>query len=442
MNRFLAFCILVCACLGQTAHADSPAAYALFNSTCALGELADDGTNTTGPVFDFTFADFPFTFHVERARCTVDTTKSFLRIGMTSASGFEKRPRVAIVQDGVELGYFGFSLNDLDYRTANGFSWERCNFDCTNIYGSGFAGIKPWPGVSFSPQRAFQLVAKVQDGRTVTMNVPAAPASGVPPLAAQARGLWWNPDESGWGLLMDRNLDGIVFANWYTFDVNGEPTWFAMPNGRTIAPNVVVGDVYWPQGPTAFTEYDAKKFVPGEPVGRFRIEFIGNTAANFHFDVLGRSGTKAVVPMKFRYGPNNDECTHLRGAWWDPAQNGIGVGFEGSIGGTNYPVPSRCPVHAVWSTYNAEGRPTWYFSGLFDTAPTAPFGYPPLPIHYAGPLHQVRGPFFGGAYQASQVVVSPPLGEWRLEFNPAGELVPTITSTAGTYRSTLRRFNY
>ena len=148
--------------------------------------------------------------------------------------------------------------------------------------------------------------------------------------------------------------------------------------------------------------------------------------------------------MKFRVGRSNLECTAQRGAWWNSAQPGIGFGFEGSLETeTFFERLSHCPLHAVWSTYNAQGRPTWYFSGLFEINPQRPLAYPDRADNYAGPLYQVRGSYFGAPYQASQVVVGAPLGEWRLVRGVSpGDLVVTLRKNTDTYQTVLRRFDY
>src|SRR6185503_19971412 len=44
------------------------------------------------------------------------------------------------------------------------------------------------------------------------------------------QGLWWNPNESGWGVNIAQQGD-VWFAAWYTYDRSGKPTWFVMPRG-------------------------------------------------------------------------------------------------------------------------------------------------------------------------------------------------------------------
>ena len=43
--------------------------------------------------------------------------------------------------------------------------------------------------------------------------------------ATNYQGLWWNADESGWGINFAHH-DNTIFATWFTFDVDTSPLWF------------------------------------------------------------------------------------------------------------------------------------------------------------------------------------------------------------------------
>src|SRR5690606_1690932 len=49
-----------------------------------------------------------------------------------------------------------------------------------------------------------------------------------PLLPALRSGIWWIPSESGWGLFVFEQ-GGVLAAAWYTYDQDGEPTWFVSP---------------------------------------------------------------------------------------------------------------------------------------------------------------------------------------------------------------------
>src|SRR5690606_27877307 len=41
-------------------------------------------------------------------------------------------------------------------------------------------------------------------------------------------GVWWDPAESGWGLMVT-DQGNVLAPYWYAPDVDGEPTWFLAP---------------------------------------------------------------------------------------------------------------------------------------------------------------------------------------------------------------------
>lgn len=52
----------------------------------------------------------------------------------------------------------------------------------------------------------------------------------LPAGAANYTDLWWNKDESGWGLTLAHHNDKI-FGVWYVYDADGKPFWVVMSDG-------------------------------------------------------------------------------------------------------------------------------------------------------------------------------------------------------------------
>lgn len=62
--------------------------------------------------------------------------------------------------------------------------------------------------------------------------------------------LWWNPDESGWGINIVQHPSGIIFATWFVYGSDGRATWYVVPEGRWGASGTgYVGPVYRTTGP-------------------------------------------------------------------------------------------------------------------------------------------------------------------------------------------------
>lgn len=61
--------------------------------------------------------------------------------------------------------------------------------------------------------------------------------------------IWWNPDESGWGLNIVQHGSGIIFATWFVYGQDGRPTWYVVPEGQWRTPSEYRGPVYRTAGP-------------------------------------------------------------------------------------------------------------------------------------------------------------------------------------------------
>ena len=52
--------------------------------------------------------------------------------------------------------------------------------------------------------------------------------------------LWWNPNESGWGLNVVQHASRNIFAVWFTYDANASPRWFVITGGTTTVKTATV----------------------------------------------------------------------------------------------------------------------------------------------------------------------------------------------------------
>ena len=62
--------------------------------------------------------------------------------------------------------------------------------------------------------------------------------------------LWWNADESGWGINIVQHPSNNIFAVMYTYDASRKPIWLVLPGGTWTASNNFVGAWYEAVGPT------------------------------------------------------------------------------------------------------------------------------------------------------------------------------------------------
>jgi hypothetical protein len=104
--------------------------------------------------------------------------------------------------------------------------------------------------------------------------------------------MWYNANESGWGLsFMQHRETNQVFAVWYTYDPRAnddgtrfKPLWIVMPGGTWTTPTSITGNVFVTVGTPV-----PQAWVPGNlkltPVGTFTITFSGSGSGTFTYDV-------------------------------------------------------------------------------------------------------------------------------------------------------------
>ena len=229
--------------------------------------------------------------------------------------------------------------------------------------------------------------------------------------------IWWNPAESGWGLTI-ADHGSQLFAVWYTYDVNGKPTWFTIPGGTfSNGKRNFSGDIYQTTGP-AYSQPFVASQVTATKVGTASLDFApaGQAAgkASFSYSIGAVSQTKVIERQPFGNAPPNwgNDVTDI---WWNEAESGWGLTLAQH--GNN--------VFGVWFTYGLDGKPLWVtLPGVTFTAASA----------FNGSLYSVTGPYYGTVPFNSAAVVATPAGNASLSFNaPNGG--------SGTFASTLNGFN-
>lgn len=65
-----------------------------------------------------------------------------------------------------------------------------------------------------------------------------------------ATGLWWNPNESGWGMNVIQQ-DTVLFITLFVYGADGKPTWYVASNTQYVTGSIVkfTGPLYSATGP-------------------------------------------------------------------------------------------------------------------------------------------------------------------------------------------------
>ena len=123
----------------------------------------------------------------------------------------------------------------------------------------------------------------------------AALLSGYP--AYDFTDLWWNPNESGWGMSIHVKRN-VFFAAWFVYDSVGKPTWYTLQLGRWEAPNTYSGLIFATRAaPNSGVGPMASLAVT--QVGSGTLTFNASDQAVFSYVVDGVKNSKNIVREVF-----------------------------------------------------------------------------------------------------------------------------------------------
>jgi hypothetical protein len=160
-------------------------------------------------------------------------------------------------------------------------------------------------------------------------------------------GLWWNSNESGWGMSITQR-DVMIFVAWFTYDPSGAATWYVM-SSCPILGNACAGDIYSVTGGKAFTTpWDGTAKVVTK-VGSGILSFLNENAGTLSFTINGVQGSKSIVRQMFASG-TTPPATDYSDLWWNPNESGWGLSLTHQYG----------TMFAVMFGYDTTGNPSWY----------------------------------------------------------------------------------
>jgi hypothetical protein len=353
--------------------------------------------------------ELPVAFSVWRAPCAQDGTAVLWVRMIANPLVSAMRPRVTVVQDGVEKGWFGVQYSGTNsFNTGGqGFSWHRQLFDVGNLGGAQTGILHAL--VPFDPDRAFTFRVRYTNPQGIhgwTASTPDVvyeiPARGTPGNVASVpdklAGLWWNPAEPGTALILDRNQRGVTFAAWLTYNDKGDTTWFVMTNSTPSSEGGVTGAAYSLSG-QPFARFDYQAVLTATEVGQFGLRFSDVNNGEFSYRVNGRSGRMPIQRLEIRTA-TGAPCMADRSVRGVDNLAGWAVSLEGSSA-------QGCGIHASLLTYDPDGSPMWVFSGLSRTTEL-----PQLNVPVAGDIYRPKGTPYGLAYDPARLALGEPLGRW------------------------------
>ena len=116
-------------------------------------------------------------------------------------------------------------------------------------------------------------------------------------------GMWWSPQESGWGLALVQGVSHALLGTWFVYGSGGQPEWYTLQGGQWTSSTRWAGQVYRTTGPFfAGPDFDPR-LVRAEPAGTATLDFSQSPGdedrARFTYTVGGVAATKVIARMAF-----------------------------------------------------------------------------------------------------------------------------------------------
>ncbi len=266
---------------------------------------------------------------------------------------------------------------------------------------------------SLAPGTYYVQVAHFDAGGTgiYTLNLKATAS------AVDYTDLWWNAQESGWGLNLNHQ-GNVMFGALFTYDAGGAPMWLVMSHGDLQADGSFSGTLYRTTGPA----FNAVPFgaTSATSVGTMRVSFSNSASGTLTYTFNGASVTKSITREVFASPPSctfttgdRSTATNYQDLWWNPGEPGWGVNVTHQ-GDT---------IFATLFTYDATGQGKWFV--MSNGAKTGAGAY-------GGTLYATSGP----AFNASPWGAATPTAVGTMSFNftsgNAGTLAYSVNGVAVT----------
>jgi YVTN family beta-propeller protein len=241
-------------------------------------------------------------------------------------------------------------------------------------------------------------------------------------------GLWWNPNESGWGVHLTQRRD-IIFAAWFTYDAAGTARWYVASDCRmqpdpacpTCANrSICTGTIYETRGSYVLQDSFSSSVLGG--VGSMAIRFADLDNGTLEYTVNGESRSASITRQLFAAGPAPG--TNYTDLWWNPLESGWGIGItqQDSI------------MFLTWFVYDQSGRPAWYIASRCEVNASGN-GCSGRIYRTSGPL---GAPRFPNGFDTRQLQVED-VGEINVAFTGENDAVMTYVLHGSAGSKTITR---
>ncbi len=249
------------------------------------------------------------------------------------------------------------------------------------------------------------------------------------------QGLWWKSpadSESGWGVNLTHQGE-ILFATWFTYDLDGSGMWLVMSSGVKTGATSYAGTLLRTTGP-AFSDVPwTSSQVTLATVGTAAFAFADGDNGAFTYTVNGITQTKAITRQVFASpvpactaGGTPGATPNYQDLWWrSPADSESGWGVNLTHQGDT--------LFATWFTYDAARKGLWLVmsNGVRTGAGT-----------YTGTLFRTTGPAFNATPWNPALVSLATVGSATFAFSDASNGTFTYTVDGFTQSKPITRQVY
>ena len=196
------------------------------------------------------------------------------------------------------------------WAMSNGVKQPDGSFSGTLYRGTGPAYTSPtWSPASANPIGTMRIsfdsagtgtLTYTVGGATVTKSIRrfqfSTPTTctwtnGDRSAATNYQDLWWDPNESGWGLNI-AHQGNTLFVLLYVYDASGQPMWFSMSNGALVSTRTWSGRLFRATGPA----FNANPWTTSTAtdVGQMTVMFNDGETGALTYTVNGAQVTKSI----------------------------------------------------------------------------------------------------------------------------------------------------
>ena len=182
-----------------------------------------------------------------------------------------------------------------------------CNGTLYEVHGPVFFSGNGFDPTRVQPQTAGTLQVRFADASNASMSYTVGNQSRTVAITRQVfqsgttpavdfTDLWWNPNESGWGIAISHQ-SGVMFLAWFVYDGNGNPLWL-VASDCVVSGSACTGTLYQTTGPAFAATFDPS-LVHATAVGTATVDFSDANNATLSYTVNGTTSSKRITRQRF-----------------------------------------------------------------------------------------------------------------------------------------------